>query len=271
MSKFLFRSYVALGDSLTEGLGDFDFEVTREGSGWADRVAQLLALRARAENESFAFANFALRGSATVSILTAQLEDALKLKPDLVTIMAGANDLSARKSELDGIRALFRGAITRLHEQGSHVILLTPINTRHLKLFTPYVPRAKRMADLVREIAAEFDVPVLNVFGISTLQHLQFWARDMVHFSGLGHIEVANRLAHLLGLDEELRFEKPQVLAPSRGLISTLAWIGRDVAPFFLRAIRGVTSGDFIDRKHNGYVQLVKADAMKSAQRQRAA
>ena len=43
MSKFLYRSYVALGDSLTEGLGDFDFEVSRFGCGWADRLAELFA------------------------------------------------------------------------------------------------------------------------------------------------------------------------------------------------------------------------------------
>ena len=53
------RRYVALGDSLTEGIGDFAADGRPRG--WADRLAQGLATR-RGELE---YANLAVRGMTT--------------------------------------------------------------------------------------------------------------------------------------------------------------------------------------------------------------
>jgi hypothetical protein len=71
----------------------------------------------------------------------------------------------------------------------------------------------------------------------------------MVHFSGQGHIRVANDAAALLDLN--YRFVNPELTAVSRGLVETAKWVTRDVLPFFDRKLKGVTSGDGMQPKHN--------------------
>ena len=51
-------SYVALGDSFTEGVGDADPTSANGVKGWADRVAEQLG----ATNPEFRYANLAVRG-----------------------------------------------------------------------------------------------------------------------------------------------------------------------------------------------------------------
>jgi len=81
--------YAAVGDSLSEGVGD-----PREDGrlrGWTDRVAEGLAT----ENGVVSYANFAVRGKLLDSIVTDQLTAALCLTPapTMVTVTGGGNDL----------------------------------------------------------------------------------------------------------------------------------------------------------------------------------
>jgi lysophospholipase L1-like esterase len=259
MSKFLFRSYVALGDSLTEGLGDFDFEISRFGCGWADRLGELMARAAHEAGEGFKFANLALRGSSMLQILTAQLEDALKLNPDVVTIMAGANDFMRSKKTHPELRALLRGAIMRLHEQGTHVVVANTVNPVHLQIFRPLAHKARAMSDLIESVAAEFEVPVLNIFEIQEFKNLELWCQDLVHFSGYGHIKIANKAAGLLGIEHGFdEIAVHEMIGPERGVAATYRWLIRDVVPFMIRRIRRTNSGDGLEPKHHKYVKLVK-------------
>lgn len=258
MSKFLFRTYVALGDSLTEGLGDFDFEVSRFGCGWADRLSELMARTAHEAGESFKYANLALRGSSMMQILTAQLEDALKLNPDVVTIMAGANDFMRSKKTHPELRALLRGAIERLHNQGCHVVVANTVNPVHLNLFKPLAYKAKAMSALIDSVAAEYEVPVLDVFAIKEFKHLEMWCDDLVHFSGHGHIKIANKAAALLGIDHGFdELEISQMQAPERSLREFGRWLVEDAIPFLIRRVRRTSSGDGLEPKHHKYVKLV--------------
>ena len=75
-----FHRYVALGDSFTEGVGDNDASLPNGVRGWADRVAEVLA------GDDFTYANLAIRGRQLLPILADQIEPALEMKPDLVSI-----------------------------------------------------------------------------------------------------------------------------------------------------------------------------------------
>ena len=266
MSKFLYRSYVALGDSLTEGLGDFDFEVSRFGCGWADRLAELFARVAYESGENFDYANLALRGSSLYEILTAQLEDALKLKPDLVTIFAGSNDFLRAAKHHPDMRALFRGAIIRLHEAGAHVVLVNTVNPVHLGIFKHLSHKAQAMSSLINEVAAEHGVPVLDLFEMREFDHLQMWCDDMVHFSGHGHIRIANKAAEMLGLDQgfdEVSIEEME--RPDRSPRAVLHWVTTHVIPFLIRRLTGRSSGDGLEPKHDSYVTLISREAIRRA------
>ena len=240
-----YRSYVAIGDSLSEGLGDFEFGLRRVHQGWTDRLAGLIGRETQDLGHDFHYANLAIRGSDLEKIVTSQLPEALRLQPDLVTVMAGSNDLMATLERLEVLRELLRDGVQQLLAAGCDVVLVNTINPLHLMVFRPMAHRAQRVTAMIESVAEELSVPVLDVFRIASLRDLCFWAEDMVHFSGHGHILIANRAANLLALNYRFREKPPsEIGAPNRGLLATLKWVQRDVVPFFDRKLKGRTSGD---------------------------
>jgi hypothetical protein len=79
----------------------------------------------------------------------------------------------------------------------------------------------------------------------------------MVHFSGHGHIKVANRAAKVMGLD----YRMPEAeLAPaadlSRSIRETIKWIKNYVMPFFKRKLTGRSSGDGFVAKYPSFTRI---------------
>ena len=58
-----------------------------------------------ADTDDFRYANLAIRGRKLPAILAEQVEPAVALGPDLVTIHAGTNDLLRPKVDIDAIAA----------------------------------------------------------------------------------------------------------------------------------------------------------------------
>lgn len=245
-----YRSYVAIGDSLSEGLGDFDFGPKRLHQGWTDRLAGLIGRETQDLGHEFHYANLAIRGSDLEKIMRTQLPAALRLQPDLVTVMAGSNDLMSSPTRIQNLRHLLHDGVQQLLAAGCDVVLVNTINPLHLRVFRPLAYRAHRVTEMIEQVAAELGVPVLDVFRIESFRDLCFWAEDMVHFSGHGHILIANRAAQLLHLNYRFTELSPhQMSAPNRSLLATLQWVRRDVIPFFERKLQGRTSGDGMDPK----------------------
>src|ERR1700759_182437 len=87
-SGIRFSRYVAIGDSTTEGLED----PTPDGLGYrgfADRLAARLAR----EQPALLYANLGIRGRKMRQIREEQLEPALALEPDLVSITGGLHGI----------------------------------------------------------------------------------------------------------------------------------------------------------------------------------
>lgn len=251
MVRTAYRSYVAIGDSLSEGLGDFTFEVSREGNGWTDRLAAMLSLEATSRGADFQYANLALRGSKLRKIMGEQLEAALRLQPDLVTIMAGSNDFMTKEADLPEVEAIYREGLQLLLAAGCDVVVANTIRPSHLRFFRRVLPRALRMSRMIESVAKELGVPIIDVHGIDEFSELAFWAEDMVHFSGHGHIRVANEAARLLGLNHRMpEAKQDEMIAPGRGFVDTIRWVVVWVIPFIERRLRGTSSGDGMQSKH---------------------
>jgi len=246
-----YRSYVAIGDSLSEGLGDFTFDHQREYNGWTDRLAALLSLDAEARGTDFHYANLALRGSKLRKIMGEQLEAALRLQPDLVTIMAGSNDFMTKDADYPEVERIYSEGLQLLLSAGCDVVVANTIRPSHLRFFKKVLPRAHRMSAMIERVAAELGIPVIDVHGIAEFSQLAYWAEDMVHFSGHGHIRVANEAADLLGLKHRIPQAQPhEMVAPGRGPIDTIRWVIVWVIPFIERRLRGTSSGDGMTSKH---------------------
>src|SRR3954467_10993539 len=129
------RRYVALGDSFTEGLGDPEPGSPGGHRGWADRVAEGLS----AEGDDFSYANLAVRGKLIQQIIDQQLDAAIALEPDLITVSAGGHDGIRPGADPDGIAARLDGAVQRLAATGATVVLFTGVDTG----FSPVLNRLR--------------------------------------------------------------------------------------------------------------------------------
>ena len=113
--------YVAMGDSFTAGVGDPEPLSPGGMRGWADRVAEELG-EGRGD---FGYANLAISGLVMRDILEQQLGPALNLKPDLVTLSAGGNDILFHRGDPDRLVATLDDAVAALSATGATVVLFT--------------------------------------------------------------------------------------------------------------------------------------------------
>src|SRR5450756_2886692 len=103
-------SFVALGDSFTEGLSD---PVPGGGyRGWADRFAGQLA----AEYPGLRYANLAVQGKVLREIVAEQVPAAVSMSPGLVSIAGGGNDILRPGADLDTLGEPVSYTHLRAHE-----------------------------------------------------------------------------------------------------------------------------------------------------------
>lgn len=115
--------YVAIGDSLSEGLWDHYADGSLRG--WTDRLAQKLsARRLDAGLPALEYANLAIRGKKIRPILSDQLPEALRMGADLVSITAGGNDVLRPKVNVTELVNRLELAIVRAREAGADVLLV---------------------------------------------------------------------------------------------------------------------------------------------------
>ncbi|MFD5827897.1 SGNH/GDSL hydrolase family protein [Lentzea sp. NPDC060358] len=192
------RRFVALGDSLTEGVGD----PRPDGSlrGWADVLAGELdhawpGLR---------YDNLAVRGWHARHVLEHQVEPALRLRPDLVSVMVGANDAFDRQGfDAAAVRRALADTVATLHDSGARVLMATlPDITRRwpggVTRHQATRSRFQQVNDLVREIAGEYDAVVHDLWHDERTHAARMWSIDRVHPGTHGHAGIAHTFAELL-------------------------------------------------------------------------
>ncbi|HEX2233354.1 MAG TPA: SGNH/GDSL hydrolase family protein [Thermoleophilaceae bacterium] len=106
-----------MGDSIAEGLGE-----TVEGfppGGWPKRVADGL----QAVNPALEFFNLGKRYLTARQIRETQLARALELTPDLVTVVAGGNDMLAKTFQPEKVEAELDLMISELLNAGATVYI----------------------------------------------------------------------------------------------------------------------------------------------------
>ncbi|AXB42634.1 SGNH/GDSL hydrolase family protein [Amycolatopsis albispora] len=244
MSKRL----VAVGDSFTEGVGDDDPASPNGVRGWADRVAEVLA----ATDEEFRYANLAVRGKLLRPILAEQLPAALDLKPDLVTLYAGGNDLMRPKVDIDALMVPYEDAVARVTASGAVVVLFTGVDGVGDALFRKMRGRVAIYNEFVREIAARHGAVLVDMWSMRQLRDRRLWAPDRLHLNSLGHQEVAIAVLDALGTTHSLSRAAlgPAETAPAHlRRRENLRWAREHALPWLGRRLRGESSGDNIQAK----------------------
>lgn len=242
------RRFVALGDSFTEGIGDPDPDAVGGHRGWADRVAEVLA----AQSEDFAYANLAVRGKLIAQIIADQIEPAIELQPDLVSLCAGGNDVIRPGTDPDEIAAQFEGAVARLSSTGAAIIVFTGIDTGFTPVFRPFRGKVAIYNENVRAVAERYDCIVADQWALKTVQDPRFFDDDRLHYNALGHHEIARMVLRALNVPHELKAMEPAPF-PERtwreARVGDLVWAREHLVPWVLRRLRHRSSGDDVEPK----------------------
>ncbi|MGH3950574.1 MAG: SGNH/GDSL hydrolase family protein [Pseudonocardiaceae bacterium] len=255
-----FTSYIALGDSFTEGMND----ELPDGTflGWADRLAAMLA----EGKPHFTYANLALRGKALQAIIDEQLPVALELRPDLVSVCAGGNDIVVPGADADDVAHKIDDMIRQLRQAGIHVLLFTGPDTKQMSVVSRLRNKiAIYNADL-RATAELHGARVVDLWAMDVLSDPRAWSADRLHFTSEAHRRIALRTAEVLGVptDEDWRDRWPETERPHWISLrrSDIEWTRAHLLPWIRRHLRGESMGDGLAPKRPELAPFVPLDPM---------
>ena len=249
-----FTRYVAIGDSFTEGLADADPGRADAYIGWADRLAAHLARMAGDREPAFGYANLAVRGRLLSDIAERQVDSALALSPDLVSIVGGGNDILRPKADIDALAYRLEDAVARLRASGADVLLATPTDPREAPLLKASRARSATYTAHIWSIARRHGAHVIDLWGMAALRDWRMWAPDRIHLTSEGHRRVALNAFTALGFTApDAGWAIPLPAAPpisrADAARANAQWARQYLGPWVNRRLRGQSSGDAISAK----------------------
>jgi lysophospholipase L1-like esterase len=246
-------SFVALGDSFTEGLDD-----PRPGQagyrGWADRFAGMLA----EHRPGLRYANLAVRGKLLGQVADEQVPAAVAMAPDLVSLAAGGNDLLRPHGDPDALAERFDEAVRTLLAAGCQVLIFTGFDPRFpvIRLIRGKVA-AYNMH--LRAIADRHRCQLVDLWSMDVLYDPRAWSTDRLHLTPDAHRRVALHACEVLGVPAAAGWREPwpppggAAQPPARAWLTArradLRWARVYAVPWAARRVRRVSSGDGIHPK----------------------
>ncbi len=240
-----FERFVAIGDSQTEGVGDL---LNPDGTdrGWADRFAAALATR----DPELLYANFAIRGRRVAQVFEEQFEPALALEPDLVSVVAGMNDLIRPGFDLDRTISIMDGMERAFVESGATVLTITYPDPDGLGPIGSLVEgKVREFNQAIRETAAANGTLLLDLEPIESTADIRIWQPDRLHLNPEGHWRMAHGMLSVVApelADPEWTATLPSPPPESRAqrVREEAEWVFRYLLPWVGRRLTGRSSGD---------------------------
>lgn len=215
--------FVALGDSLTEGVGD------PVGEGWRGWAALLAGGLGAAPVE---FTNLAVSGSQTRDVLERQLPAALALRPDIVSVVVGVNDTLRCTFDIHAVASRLDQVYAALGEQGAVLVtacLPDPGTMLGLPgaLARPLARRQRAVNAVVHALSERYGAVHLHAADGAWTTDRAMWSADRLHPSERGHRQLAAR-AHVLLVERGLATgaapsPEPEFPVPTKS--ASLLWL----------------------------------------------
>lgn len=235
------KTYVALGDSFTEGMSD----PLPDGGyrGWADLLADRLAR----QQSGLRYANLAVRGKLIQQIAEDQVPHAAAMRADLVTLVGGLNDVLRPSCDMARVCGLLEESVATLAPTCGQLVLMRSPG-RQGPVLKRYRPRMEELFTFIDKLAAEHGALVVDLYGSQALGDPRLWADDRLHLSTEGHRRVAEAVWQRLGFPARFDWDAPlprsaQAAWPARRRADArfarqflLPWVGR--------RLTGRSSGD---------------------------
>ncbi|MFF5498819.1 SGNH/GDSL hydrolase family protein [Streptomyces aquilus] len=185
--------FVALGDSLTEGVGD------PVGDGWRGWAALL----ADGLGPAVEFTNLAVSGAQTRDVLERQLPAGLALRPDVVSVVVGVNDTLRCTFDIHAVAARLDAVYAAFTEQGA--LLLTaclPDPGAMLglpgALASPLARRQRAVNSVVHALSERYGAVHLHAAEGAWTTDRAMWSADRLHPGERGHRQLAVRFHAVL-------------------------------------------------------------------------
>ncbi|MEB8343923.1 SGNH/GDSL hydrolase family protein, partial [Streptomyces endophyticus] len=201
--------FAALGDSLTEGVGD------PVGGGWRGWAALLAEGLAPAE-VPVEFRNFAAGGAQTSDVLLRQLPRALAFTPDVASVVVGVNDTLRAAFDLHAVADRLDTVYGAFAERGT--VLLTaclpdPGALLGLPgvLARPLARRQRAVNSVVHALSERHGAVHLHAADADWAADRALWSADRLHPGERGHRQFAARFHAVLAAAGEARGPAPDV------------------------------------------------------------
>ena len=242
-----YRRFIALGDSMTEGMSDEIINGFYRG--WADRTADVLAKA----NSDFTYANLAIRGKLLQQVIDDQIPLVAKFvtgKDTLVSFHAGANDVIRPNYDANLAKPRYRQGVKELTETGATVMLFTVVERvdGKGKVADLWHQRFSEFNEYIRNVAKEFGAILVESKGYEFLSDRRLLNRDRLHLNSEGHWRLSQGVLEKLNYPFDEKWKVPLGPTPERSKIAILVensiWIFTFVIPWIWRRVRGVSSGD---------------------------
>ncbi|GAA2108075.1 SGNH/GDSL hydrolase family protein [Kitasatospora saccharophila] len=186
--------FAALGDSLTEGVGD---PVPGGWRGWAALLAPALS------PDPVEFRNLANSGALSRDLLVSQLPTALALRPQFAAVLVGGNDTLRASFALETTARQFASVLSSLTSAGAvPLTACLPDPGRLLGLPAPLArPLARRMRGVnavVHALSAHYGAVHLHLAELPWTERRELLSADRLHPSTAGHQLIAREFHALL-------------------------------------------------------------------------
>lgn len=246
------RSFVAIGDSFTEGLADDRGDGVFRG--WAD----LVALRLAEQEPGLRYANLAVRGKLIGQIRSDQLAPAAAMAPDLVSLAGGLNDIMRPGCDIDVVCEHLSRCAELLAGTSGRLVLFHPIDVRaRMPSAARLWPKVLRLMDVVDQLAEKYGAVVVDLAAERVFDDARLWAPDRIHLTAQGHRRVAEAVLEALGFQPRFDWRAPLAPAPARRPLvrratktwSDMKWLVGFLVPWIKRRLTGKSSGDGVAPK----------------------
>ena len=182
--------YVALGDSLTYGMGT---------QNQAQSFPSLLAEKLSGATTTVNVINLGVPGEMSAGVLRDQVSEAVKQNPQLITLLIGVNDIHNRVTQAkyrENLSAIVK-ILTEKTSAKIYLINLPDLGTKTL-ILPPYNlyfdARTKEFNEIIAAVAKEYGLPLVDIYrSKADFKHdKKYYSADQFHPSAKGYELWAN-------------------------------------------------------------------------------
>jgi len=186
----MWKKYIALGDSITEGYGDS--EERTGGKGWVGRFADSLRLI----EPELEHVNLGVRGSTSLDVINNQLAPALQQQPDLISLTVGANDDREPEWTEETFEKEFEKILKTISETEGTVLVTAYPDTRTAyknggheipKPWLFYFQRLLTSNHIIRSLCKKYGAVLIDLEPSNLSLDPALLSHDLVHPNALGY------------------------------------------------------------------------------------